>query len=317
MKKSFAFGMLLASGLLVACGGSSTSSASSSEAATSVASTTSEVVTSVDSKATIAYEITASYEELYDMFGAFEFYGLMYSDNTGVLYKALVQSGGDNKNLPQVEEEPTSFKYKVTDDDGIETLEASIGGTKFTGYKNSDGAFVLQSYSFPFAGGYTRSVDLVISKTIVHGSEEAWENAMVKKYKDRTITVTVAETYKGSVYYADGDNKGQAWMVNFGSYGTFPGEAKFELNSDFSVAITYGVGGSNGGGSYTGSWTVGSDNLHTITIGEKSILGVKDGEHETFTWTWAHQAKDADGNAVGDPINLTATLSWVDPTAEA
>lgn len=324
MKKSFAFGMLLASSLLVACGGGASTTSSTTVSSSTPAATTSESksssaeATSSKEEATVAYEITASYDELYDMFAAFEFYGLLYNDGTGVLYSAMIQNNTAQeeakRNVPQVGE-PTSFKYKVTNDDDIETLEAAIDGKKFTGYKNKDGDFVLQSYSFPFAGGYSRSVDLIVSENIEFGSEEKWEKAVTEEYKDRTITVTVKDAFKGPVTYADGDKEGERFIIDFGSYGAFPAEAKFELNSDFTLKASYGVGGSNGGASFEGTWTVNENQIHILTIGETVLTGEKDGEHEKFVWNFSHQAKDAEGNPTGDPINLTATLAWFDVNA--
>lgn len=322
MKKSFAFGMLLASSLLVACGGGTSTTSSNTASSSTPAATTSESksssaeATSSKEAVTVSYEITASYDELYDMFAAFEFYGLLYSDGTGVLYSAMIQNstaGEAKRNVPQVGE-PTSFKYKVTNDDDIETLEAAIDGKKFTGYKNKDGDFVLQSYSFPFAGGYSRSVDLIVSENIEFGSEEKWEKAVKEEYKDRTITVTVKDAYKGPVLYADGDKKGEPFVINFGASGSFNAEAKFELNSDFTLKASYGVGG-YGGASFEGTWTVNENQIHILTIGETELVGEKDGEHEKFVWNFSHQAKDAEGNPTGDPINLTATLAWFDINA--
>ncbi|MCR5491799.1 MAG: hypothetical protein K6F32_06705 [Bacilli bacterium] len=311
MKKSLSFCMLLASGLLVACGTSNTSStgtASSTTDASSAATVSSAEPTSVTEEVTAVYQMTATYDELYNMYAAYEFYGIMNSDNTGTIYCATVLSNGDNKNVPSVDE-GTAFKYKVVDDDGIETLEAAIGGKKFTGYKNSDGDFVLQGYSFEFAGGYSRSVDLVVSETITYATVDAWTAALTESYASRTIEVTVSDTYKGAVKYADGDNAGEAFTISFGDNGSYPAEAKFELKSDFSVTAVYGVGG-YGGATYEGTWTIDtSTNLHTITIGETTITGVKDGDHEKFTWNFVHTNSDE------TTVNLTAELAWVDTSA--
>ena len=104
-------------------------------------------------------------------------------------------------------------------------------------------------------------------------------------------------------------------MANFGSYGTFPVTAKLEVLSDFTAKLVYGVGGANGGASFDGTWAVNNDTVHVITYGEnKQIVGVKDGTHEKFTWNIAHEVKDEQG-AVVSTINLTAELTWVDPTA--
>ena len=321
MKKSFAFGLFLASSLLVACGGTnqSVSSTPSSKEPTASSATTpsKEASSKQEAEATVAYQITASYDQLYDAFASVEFYGLMYSDNTGVLYKAMLQNSGEKKNIPQVDDEPVSFRYRLIDDDGIESLQAAIGGTKFTGTKNKDGNFILKNYKFPFAGGYYRSVDLIVSKTITYQTEEAWEAGLTEAYKDRTITVVVNDTFKGPVFYADGEHQGERFEISFGESGTYGAEAKFVLNSDFSLEASYGVGGSYGGASYEGTWTVDDDLVYVLTLGETEIHGEKVDGHEKFVWNFAHQAVDGEGNPVGDPINLTATLEWVDPSAQA
>lgn len=314
MKKTLVLSAVLAAGLLAACGGETSTSQKPAETTPASASAS---VSSEPEQVRPVYQIYASYEELYDQFGAFEFYGLLNSDGSGSLYKALVQNSGENKNLPQTEETPANIKYKVEEDEGIESLVASIDGTKFSGYKNKDGNFVLQNYKFPFAGGYSRTVDLIVSATIQYNDVDAWEAAVVEKYASRTVEVKVSETYQGAVLYADGEQAGQPFVINFGSYGQFPASAKWQLMSDFSVVAVYGVGGKNGGAEFAGTWTMNASMLHEVTIDGTKMTAVKEGEHETFTWNFAHQAKDAEGNPVGDPVNLTATLSWVDPNAQA
>ena len=297
--------MLLASSMLVACGGNSSSATGSSASTTPAVSSAKEEVKAV-------YEIKASYDELYDQFAAFEFWGLMNNDGNGTLYRAMVQNssmGGENGNKPQVEENPVSFKYKVTSDEGIDTLEASIGGTKFTGYKNTDGDFVLKNYSFPFAGGYSRSTDLIVSTTIEYKTVAEWTAGVTEEYKDRKVTVKLTDLYKGAVVYADGEDAGQPYMISFGESGTFPAEAKFECYNDFSLKVVWGVGG-YGGASYEGTWTVGEDKLHHLTFNNTELVGVEDGDKEKFTWTFT---KEVEG---GDPINLKAELSWTDPNAQ-
>ena len=42
-----------------------------------------------------------------------------------------------------------------------------------------------------------------------------------------------------------------------------------------------------------------------------TIKGTLEGENETIVWNFAHQAMDADGQPVGDPVNLTASLTLV------
>ena len=313
MKKSFAFCMLLAAGLLAACGKASETSSNPAPASTTPVST---VPSSQPEEVKTVYQLTATYDELYDMYAAYEFYGLLSSDKNAVIYSATVLSMTENKNIPQVDE-GTSFKYKVTTDDGIDTLEANIGGKKYTGYKNADGNFVLESYDFEFAGGYHRQVDLIVSETIEYADVEAWKAALTEKYKDRKPAVKVSDTFKGPVLYADGEHEGEPFEISFGPNGSFAAEAKIELNSDFTLKAVYGVGG-YGGATYEGTWTVDTNTmLHVLTIGEDEITGVKDGQHEKFTWNFVHQAKDQSGAPVGDPINLTSTLSWVDPSAEA
>lgn len=316
MKKALVLSALLASGMLVACSNGSTSSSatvSSTPSESSVSVSASAPSSSQSEQVKALYQVSASYDELYDMFGAFEFYGLLNSDGTGNLYKAFIQSTGEKKNLPQVDEEVTTFKYKITSDDGIDSLEASLGGKKYTGYKNKDGNFVLQGYSFRFAGAYSRTVDLIVSETISYKTESEWETGITALYANRTVEVKVNNTFKGPVLYADGEHAGEPFMINFGSYGVFAAEAKIELNSDFTLNASYGVGGSNGGATFEGTWTANESQCHVLTIGDAQIVGEMEGEHEKLVWNFAHQAKDAEGNPVGDPINLTSTLDWVAP----
>ena len=314
MKKSLVFGMLLASSLLVACGSNSSTPASSAAPAASSAVPSSVAPSSAEAVKTV-YQIGASYEELYDMFGAFEFYGLMDSAGNGTLYKALVQSSGENKNKAVVDNDATaSFKYKVVDDEGILSLEASIGGQRYTGYKNKDGAFVLKDYKFPFAGGYSRQVDLLVSETIQYQTKEAWIEGVNEKYKDRTKEVVVSAVYEGAVTYADGEHKGEPWSVTLQGH-PLPGYARITFSSDFTCELKYGGNagehGIFGGETYNGSWTVGEDKVHTITVGEETIKGTLEGEAETIVWNFAHQAMDAEGQPAGDPVNLTASLTLV------
>ena len=325
MKKSLVFGMLLASSLLVACGSSNpTSSATGLSTADSRAtslSTEESKSTGLSSSASseavkTLYQIGASYEELYDMFGAFEFYGLMDSAGNGTLYKALIQSSGENMNKAVVDEEATvTFKYKAVDDDGIETLEASIGGQRYSGYKNKDGAFVLKDYKFPFAGGYSRQVDLLVSETVEYASKDAWVEAVNEKYKDRTKEVVVSAIYEGAVVYADGDNEGQPWSVTLQGY-PLPGFARITFNSDFTCELKYGGNagemGIFGGDTFQGTWTIGEDKVHTITVGEETFKGTLEGEVETIVWNIVHYNKDETGAPVGDGVNLTASLALVE-----
>lgn len=310
--------MLLASSLLVACGNPSTSSgpASSQTPAATSETPASSVVPSSQEAVTTRYQISASYEELYDMFGAFEFYGLMDSAGNGTLYKALVQSSGENKNKAVVDEEATAtFKYKVVDDDGIETLEASIGGQRYSGYKNKQGAFVLKDYNFPFAGGYSRSVDLLVSATVDYQSKDAWVEAINEKYKDRTKEVVVSAIFEGPVVYADGDNADQPWLAQVATY-QLPGIARITVKSDFTCELKYGGNGGEmgifGGASFDGTWTVGADMVHTITVGEETLTGTLVEGKEVIEWAIVHTAHDESGASVGDPINLKATLSIVE-----
>ena len=322
MKKSLVFGMLLASSLLVACGGSSNptssatglSTAQSSATGLSTAASQSSVASSEEVKT--LYQIGASYEELYDMYGAFEFYGLMDSAGNGTLYKALIQSSGENMNKAVVDEEATvTFKYKVVDDDGIETLEASIGGQRYSGYKNKDGAFVLKDYNFPFAGGYSRQVDLLVSETVEYETKDAWVEAVNEKYKDRTKEVVVSAVYEGAVVYADGDNEGQPWTVTLQGY-PLPGFARIVFNSDFTCELKYGGNagqmGIFGGDTFQGAWTIGEDKVHTITVGEETFKGTLEGEVETIVWNIVHYNRDETGAPVGEGVNLTASLTLVE-----
>ena len=316
MKKSLVFGMLLASSLLVACGSNSSTPASSANpAASSAAPASSSVAPSSSEAVKTVYQIGASYEELYDMFGAFEFYGLMDSAGNGTLYKALVQSSGENMNKAVVDNDATAtFKYKVVDDEGILSLEASIGGQRYTGYKNKSGDFVLKDYKFPFAGGYSRQVDLIVSETVQYQTKDAWIESVNEKYKDRTKAVVVSAVYEGAVTYADGEHKGEPWSVSLQGY-TLPGFARITFNSDFTCELKYGgnagENGIFGGATYNGSWTIGEDKVHTITVGEQTFKGTLEGENETIVWNFAHQAKDGEGQPVGDPVNLTASLTVV------
>ena len=337
MKKSFAFGILAASSLLVACGAASNSSTPASAPASTPASTpvseassatpvseassvtpVQEASSEAPAEATVVYAVSGSNDELYNMFGAFEFYGFLYSDNTGIIYRATVGSTGENKNIPVVDEaDNLQLRYKVTvdDEEGVSTLEASINKTKYTGYQDQSGNFVIKGFKFTFAGSYSRPVDFTISETVPYATVDAWKEAIAEKYASRVVEATVQDTFAGPVYYADGENEGQAFMANFGSFGTFPVTAKLEVLSDFTAKLVYGVGGANGGASFDGTWSVNNDTVHVITYGEnKQIVGVKDGAHEKFTWNIAHEVKDEQG-AVVSTINLTAELVWVDPTA--
>lgn len=300
--------MLLASSILVACGGKSSASSSSPAASSSSSPAASS---SPKEEVKPVYQINASYEELYDMYGAFEFYGLMSSDNTGTLNRALVQNAGDNKNKPVLQDEEISFKYKVTSDEGIDTLEASIGGKKYTGYKNKDGDFVLQKYNFPFAGGYSRDVDLIVTKNITYKTVDEWKAGVEEKYKDRKPTVTVSETYSGDVVYADGEHAGEVYKQDLGGY-ALPFSAVIELNSDFTVKAVYGAVtpmGTYGGNTVEGTWTINqTSGVHEITLGEDVLTGVQDGAHEKFTWNIAHTVGE-------NTINLKAELAYVEPVA--
>ena len=321
MKKSLVFGMLLASSLLVACGSSNPTSSATGQSSATGLSTQESSATGLSSSASseavkTLYQIGASYEELYDMFGAFEFYGLMDSAGNGTLYKALIQSSGENMNKAVVDEEATvTFKYKVVDDDGIETLEASIGGQRYSGYKNKAGAFVLKDYKFPFAGGYSRQVDLLVSETVEYASKDAWVEAVNEKYKDRTKEVVVSAIFEGAVVYADGESEGQPWSVTLQGY-PLPGFARIVFNSDFTCELKYGGNagemGIFGGATFQGAWTVGEDKVHTITVGEEIIKGTLEGEDETIVWNIVHYNRDETGAPVGDGVNLTASLTLVE-----
>jgi len=333
MKKSFVFGMLLAGTMLVACGGGNSSSAAASSHPTglSTAEATSQptglvtseattVVTSEEAEVVQVYEGLASYDELYDQFAAFEFYVQFYSDGTGRIFEATVQNSDNIPVVPTDDDNQyvfTSFKYKVEEDEGIETMTVAVNGSKVECYKNKDNQFKFD-YSFTFAVSYSRTATILVDEEFLFEDTEDWVASVAEAYAGRTKEVKVMETYKGPVLYADGENAGQPFMINFGTYGTFAAEAKWELLSDFTVAAVYGVGGKNGGGEFAGTWTVDTEhgNLHIVTIGEAQMTGEKQaGGSEIFTWNFVHQAKDAEGSPVGDPVNLVATLSFVDPNA--
>ncbi|MCR5091747.1 MAG: hypothetical protein K6B51_03500, partial [Bacilli bacterium] len=205
MKKSFAFGMLLTAGMLVACGASNTPSTSANTNTSSVpASEPSQPASAPGStskaepEVTQTYEILGSYGELYSQFAAFEFYGALYSDGTGVLYEATVSSKGESANVPAVDE-GASFKYKIEEDEGIKSFVASISGKKYNGFQGPDGNFTVE-YSFVFAGAYSRTVTLTISPTIKYADDDAWAKALAEDYGSRTVEVTTVSTFAGPVF---------------------------------------------------------------------------------------------------------------------
>lgn len=306
MKKSFAFGMLLAAGMLVACGASNTSSTSAATSAATSASTNTSSVPSATSEAepevTQTYEILGSYDELYSQFAAFEFYGALYSDGTGVLYEATVSSKGEGANVPAVDE-GTSFKYKIEDDEGIKSFVASISGKKYNGFQGADGNFTVE-YSFTFAGAYSRTVNLIISQTIKYADGNAWAQAVAEDYGSRTVEVTTVATFAGPVFLKGTETQYQATLQG----NPYNCTAEVLLKSDLSVVASWGVafGGAFYGGQsdLAGSWTLDSANKdYVITVGESSFTAVTADGVTTASWEFTFTPEE------GEPVELEAKLT--------
>lgn len=322
MKKSFVFGMFLAASMLAACGGgnssssassasssasssaASSSAASSSAASSSVASSSSSVSSSVE--VVQSYEILGSYDELYNQFAAFEFYGAMYSDGSGILYSATITSSGEFKNQC-VPDEGVSFRYKVEDDEGILTLTASINGKKMTGYQNRDGDFELP-YSFVFAGSYTREATLVISDEILYNDTlQSWVDATNEEYANRVPERTVSALFSGPICYADGEHEGEPWIITLATY-EFNASASLKLFSDFSVEFVYGAvtpQGTYGGGTLEGTWTMlGDMTTYQVTIGDTTFNSAVVENVAVINIAFEHTSGE-------DTLNLIASLSYV------
>lgn len=314
MKKSFAFGMLLAAGMLVACGTSNTSSTSAS---TSASTNTSSVSASESSQPASApsstseaepkvaqtYEILGSYDELYSQFAAFEFYGALYSDGTGVLYEATVSSKGEGANVPAVDE-GASFKYRIDEDEeGIKSFVASISGKKYNGFQGVDGNFTVE-YSFTFAGAYSRTVNLTISPTIKYADDDAWAKAVAEDYGSRTVEVTTVSTFAGPVFLKGTETQYQATLQG----NPYNCTAEVLLKSDFSVVASWGVafGGAFYGGQkdLAGTWTLDTANkAYAITIGESSFTAVTTDGVTTASWEFTFTPEE------GEAVELEAKLT--------
>lgn len=313
MKKSFAFGMLLAAGMLVACGAPITPSTS---AATSASTNTSSVPASESSQpasapsstseaepeVTQTYEILGSYDELYSQFAAFEFYGALYSDGTGVLYEATVSSKGESANVPAVDE-GVSFKYKIEEDEGIKSFVASISGKKYNGFQGPDGNFTVE-YSFTFAGAYSRTVNLTISPTIKYADDDAWAKAVAEDYGSRTAEVTTVSTFAGPVFLKGTETQYQATLQG----NPYNCTAEVLLKSDLSVVAAWGVafGGAFYGGQkdLAGRWTLDTAKKeYTITIGESSFTAVTTDGVTTASWEFTFTPEE------GEPVELEAKLT--------
>ena len=317
MKKSFAFGMLLASGMLVACGGATSSASQAASSQSEVVSSASEAPSVVSSQEEVStqeevvqkYEILGSYDELYDQFAAFEFYGALYSDGTGTLVQATLTSKGDNANKASLSEE-ISFKYKVEDDDGIETLIASINGARVNAYKDNEGNFSFK-YSFTFAGSYSREATLYVSENIAYEDATEWVEAIEDVYSSREVEVVINDSFVGDVYLAGTED---AYTVNMQGY-DLPVTAQVDLLSDMTVKAAFGY---NHGGNYVGgekdipgSWTVDTSTMeYVITIGTEVYNVATSGEGSSFVWNFTHEIKD-EGGLVIDTKNLTATMVLV------
>ena len=320
MKKSFAFGMLLAAGMLVACGAPNTPSTSAATSAntsaTSANTNTSaapvsepsqpESVPSATSEAepevTQTYEILGSYDELYSQFAAFEFYGALYSDGTGVLYEATVSAKGENANVPTVDEGVT-FKYRIEEDEEAKSLTASISGKKYNGFQGPNGNFTLE-YSFTFAGAYSRTVNLTISPTIKYADNNAWAKAVAEEYGSRTVEVTTVSTFAGPVFLKGTETQYQATLQG----NPYNCTAEVLLKSDLSVAASWGVAFSGafygGQKDLAGRWTLDTTKKeYTITIGESSFTAVTAEGVTTASWEFTFTPEE------GEPVELEAKLT--------
>ena len=311
MKKSIPFALLLAGALLASCGNASTTSSETSSAnsgaeASSSIEASSAIASSSEETVVQQFEILGSNDELYSMFGAFEFYGVMNSDGNGSLTRATVASAGENANKA-VLDDPITFKYKIEEDEGIFTLTAAIAGTRYTAYKGADNTYKID-YQFTFAGSYSRHVDLIVSPTIQYQSQTDWVDAIEEDYGSRVTEVTLDRTLQGQVVYADSK---EPFKISFGAYGEFQASAKFELYSDYSVKASYGVSGSHGGGEFDGTWSYTNDANFKIVIGDAEFVTVTNDGVVSVTWTFDHEVKDETGN-VTSTVALEASLVQVD-----
>ncbi len=250
-----------------------------------------------------------SYDELYDQFAGFEFYGALYSDGTGTMVQATVPSKGEAANKATLGEE-ISFKYKVEDDEGIETLTASINGTRITAYKDASGNFNFK-YSFTFAGSYSREANIFVTETISYESVDEWKADVEEAYGQRVVEVVVNDVFTGSVIDVD---TGAAYTVSMMGY-DLPVSAEVQLLSDMTVKAAFGY---NHDGAYVGgekdiagSWTIDTTTMqYIITIGEVVYNVVTNDGDSTFKWTFTHEIKD-EGGAVTATKNLSAEMHLV------
>ena len=317
MKKASLFVLALAGAALASCGNSqptsqSASNSSSGQASVSSSSSSAPSSSSVTSEDVVeqTFEILGSQDELYSMYGAFEFYGTMSSDGTGSLVMATVSSSGDNANKA-ILDDAISFKYKIEEDEDIFTLTAAIAGTRYTAYKAADDTYKID-YQFTFAGTYSRHVDLIVSPTIRYADVNEWVEDVEEDYASRVTEVTLDRTLAGPVVYADTK---EPFKINFGAYGEFAATAKFELYSDNSVIASYGVGGANGGAEFEGTWSYTNDANFKITINGSDFVTVTENEVVSCVWSFNHEVKDAEGNVLST-IALEATLTQVAEEAE-
>lgn len=309
MKKSFAFGMLLAAGMLVACQAPNTpsTSASANSSAVSVSESSQpgsapSATSEAEPEVTQTYEILGSYDELYSQFAAFEFYGALYSDGTGVLYEATVSSKGESANVPAVDEGVT-FNYKIEEDEGIKSFVASISSKRYNGFQGADGNFTIE-YSFTFAGAYSRTVNLIISQTIKYADGNAWAQAVAEDYGSRTVEVTTVSTFAGPVFLKGTETQYQATLQG----NPYNCTAEVLLKSDLSIVASWGVafGGAFYGGQtdLAGSWTLDSANKdYEITIGESSFTAVTADGVTTASWEFTFTPEE------GEPVELEAKLT--------
>ena len=303
MKKSFAFGMLLAAGMLVACGAPNTPSTSAATSASTNTSSVPSTTSEAEPEVTQTYEILGSYDELYSQFAAFEFYGALYSDGTGVIYEATVSSKGEGANVPAVDE-GASFKYRIDEDEeGIKSFVASISGKKYNGFQGQDGNFTVE-YSFIFAGAYSRTVNLTISPTIKYADGDAWAQAVAEDYGSRTVEVTTVSTFAGPVFLKGTETQYQATLQG----NPYNCTAEVLLKSDLSVAASWGVafGGAFYGGQkdLAGSWTLdNASKAYSITIGENSFTAVTADGVTTASWEFTFTPEE------GEPVELEAKLT--------
>ena len=250
-----------------------------------------------------------SYDELYDQFAGFEFYGALYSDGTGTMVQATVQSKGENANKATLGEE-ISFKYKVEDDEGIETLTASINGARITAYKDASGDFSFK-YSFTFAGSYSREATIVVSEDINFETVDEWKSAVETAYGEREVEVVVNDIFTGAVIDVDTQ---QPYTVNMMGY-DLPVSAEVKLLSDMTVKAAFGY---NHDGAYVGgekdiagSWTIDTATMqYIITIGEATYNVVSNEGDSSFTWTFNHEIKD-EGGEITATKNLSAEMHLV------